>query len=817
MEESPRPMMNGYGPLARGLHRIMAALLLAVMFGLALGSSLRESPTFDEGGYIARGWAFLRTGTLIPLGHPPLTNILSGIGLLLEPGLPDPRSLDGWEESNAEKVSEDLLWHSGANAARIVFLARLPILWLALLFGALTYRWARETYGRWSAMLALLLFAFSPNILAHSGLATTDLGVAAFYVATLYAWVRFLRDPSARWLAISGVLFGLAQASKFSALALIPTLAILTWWHTLLRGPLMVRPSRRLTRQGLRRTVLPRLFGWLGKGPVPRWTTALAALLLMGLIGLAALWASYLFSLQPDAFGIRYPLSAYVAEFTHFLGLASGGHRAYLLGRFSELGWWWYHPLTLVFKMTLPELTLFAIAITLAAGREMRKQEWELLVPALLYLGFSMISTLNVGVRYLLPTLPLLFIFAARIGYGPLKTGWLRPVVLSTLGAAQIIAALWRYPYYIAFFNEGVGGPDNGINLLADSNLDWGQDLPGLADYLRQRGASDPIYLSYFGQAEPAYYGINYVALPGWPPPPPDPFRPPFYPLRPAPGLYAISASNLIGMQMHDPDAFGYFRTRRPAAVIGHSIYVYEVIPEAVPADAPPWFAQCTTPDLDPAESWPALFEMTGQGSLRAVYFDCTNALPFRSGPGWVLVQEGLEPIVDLGEPTYLARNSDGAPRYRVWRITSPPPAPPSTIQFPSASLPLPIAGIVELLGYQVFYPEPRPGDLVVVHGWWRVREAPPAEVSIFAHLLNPDDSLLSSGDALGVFPQSWEPGMVFVQQHRFIIPEGTPPGSYTLALGLYRLDTGERFPVAQSGDRVVDRIVLRTIQVGEP
>src|SRR5438552_18652597 len=109
---APGPLMRaGSSP---ALHLILAALLLVGMFGLALGASLRSSPTFDEGYYIARGWAFLRTGVLLgtegraehALGHPPLTNDLSGLGVLLEPGLPQPQSLNGWNANNPDTFSQ---------------------------------------------------------------------------------------------------------------------------------------------------------------------------------------------------------------------------------------------------------------------------------------------------------------------------------------------------------------------------------------------------------------------------------------------------------------------------------------------------------------------------------------------------------------------------------------------------------------------------------------------------------------------------------------------------------------------------------------
>src|SRR5512139_3263401 len=166
-----------------------------------------------------------------------------------------------------------------------------------------------------------------------------------------------------------------------------------------------------------------------------------------------------------------------------------------------------------------------------------------------------MAGSLNVGIRYLLPILPLLFLFAARRGIGTARPAWLRYALSGVLVVWQVGVALLAYPHYLAFFNQASGGPDNGYQLLADSNLDWGQDLPGLAKYLQEHSISQ-VYLSTFGHTDPAYYGINSVALPGWPP---DRGGPPFYPLNPQPGIYAISASNLVGVQLYDQDAFGYF------------------------------------------------------------------------------------------------------------------------------------------------------------------------------------------------------------------------------------------------------------------
>jgi hypothetical protein len=286
--------------------------------------------------------------------------------------------------------------------------------------------------------------------------------------------------------------------------------------------------------------------------------------------------------------------------------------------------------------------------------------------------------------------------------------------------------------------------------------------------------------------------------------------EPDFNPLNPAPGLYAISASNLIGLTLFDPDSFGYFRARQPLIRLGHSIYIYEVPPDAAPAG---WLAQCAD---EPLETDERLSALSGIENPRVIYFVCENSLPIPEGSGWILLPEEISPVAELGEPTFLARFPDGKPRYSAWWVKGGPPPPDSRVDFPLVSLPLPVADHLDLLGYQISANQLGPGDVLTLTAWWRVRKPPPPPVSIFAHILTPDGFLVQAGDALGVAAEEWQSGMIIIQQHSFTIPAELAPGDYTLTLGLYSLLTNQRFPLAQSEDRVVDRIVLRTIQVTE-
>jgi hypothetical protein len=133
-------------------------------------------------------------------------------------------------------------------------------------------------------------------------------------------------------------------------------------------------------------------------------------------------------------------------------------------------------------------------------------------------------------------------------------------------------ASCWIHPHYLAYFNELVGGPDNGYKYLVDSNLDWGQDLKGLAKYMRQHGISR-INLSFFGSDSPERYGINYIRLPSYYLRGEEPNKPDIA-LR---GWVAISATNLQGAYFHNRDMFVWFRSRKPVAKIGYSIFLYNL------------------------------------------------------------------------------------------------------------------------------------------------------------------------------------------------------------------------------------------------
>lgn len=726
---------------ARFVRFITVPLGLLTFFALSLSQLTSTSPTFDEGFTLLRGYAALRTGYLVPIGHPPLAHWLSALGVVLEPNLPDPRDLNGWYGDKYDDSSRDLLWQRGLNATRLVFLGRLPILLLGLVLGAVTYRWAKDLFGWGAAFTALALHALSPNLLAHSAIATTDLPVAAFYIFTLYRWYRFSQTPSLPNAVLVGLMLGCALATKYSALLLLPTLGLLFL--------IQFFTTKRLRHQDTKNSLL----------------VYLSTCLLIPLTALLTIWATYGFAFKP------YLLSQFIYELTTLQSLASEGHTAYLLGQLSLKGWWYYHPLVLLFKTPLPLLILILLGTWVIAYRLWQKtfdiNHWSFVIPAFIYLLATALSSLNVGYRYLLPALPLLHILAASaFQFAPHPTlhaprSTLHPprfILYGLLLTWHAVSTFLIAPHFLAYFNELVG-PSNGYKVLADSNLDWGQDLPDLAKYLDGRS----VHLSYFGMADPAYYGIKSDPLPAWPPPPVSEFSP----ADPAPGLYAISASNLVGVQLPDPNTFAYFRDLKPLTVVNYSIFVYEV-PQHDPITT---LAQCTPLILNQV----AVNQLFNKRTLRQITYDCNNSLVIPAQPALLLYPADQTPIFDLGSSVFDWKRSDNSIYYHLYK----PSRPASNLQSLISN-----SQFLSLLDYQL--------TLDSLTLTWLVTQPAPPPVSVFVHFNWPDGALAEAYDALGFPAEQWQVGDVIIQRHP--ISPDLPAGNYPIVVGLYSLADGTRY-----------------------
>jgi hypothetical protein len=791
------------------------ALALVLMFALEVSSARVKSPTYDEPFYLTRGYAFVKMGDRhILTGAPLPLTAWNGLPLLLLPDLNLETDHPTWEGSDFHDVSEHFLWESGNDVDALMLLARLPTMVLSLLLAAAAHRWARELYGRRAGWLALFLAVLSPNLLAHARLASVDLGMTAFFFLACYRFWRYLEAPTRSNLLWAGVALGLSQGTKFSALLIFPI------WAAVGAGHLFLKRAE-------------------GGESLPRRAASLAlAGAGMALIGFLTLWATYGFELAPLAEGgIPVPAATHFREWGHISDRLAGveGRRApaFLAGRYSDTGWPGYFPVAFGLKTPLPVLILLLWAAILSLRRWRR--ELALILPPLLFFAFSLFSKLNLGYRYILPVLPFAQVYAGKIAAGSwpfARARWGRALV-AVLAGWYAFGSLCIAPHYLATFNELAGGPDGGWRYLVDSNLDWGQDAILLARYLEERGV-DRVKLAWFGESRPAYYGVSYDPLPAWPPSAEEMAARTFSPVAPAPGLYAISATNLQGVLLDDHDTYAWFRRREPAHKVGYSVFIYEV---------PPWGERpvnVALSGLGADQLDRDAFEALGTNDLALRWFDARHSLILPAGDGGWAAAEGTLPDPGLASRFGAPAESgdarlgrDGALRYRLFRLPgaeewrAPPGDSPvwwsPATAFPAGgferyemALPVNVGGQIALLGYDTSA-EARPGGQLTLLTAWRVLSESHRPLKLFVHLLDETGQVADGQDRLDVPTAGWHVGDVFVQVHRLPVPENGKSETYQLEIGWYDGETLRRLPVLDGeGAAVADRLLLTELRTGD-
>jgi hypothetical protein len=527
---------------------ISIALLIILAAQLLLSSS-RNSATYDEQYHLAMGLYYLHRGdpALIP-PHPPLIAALATLPVadrnLVVP-LRDPASST---VSNLE-YSDQLLWRLNPNGPVMVARARLPIIGLTLLLALTVYAWARELFGPISGLLGLALLSFDPNILAHGNLATNDIGVTFFATLALYAFWRWMKCPTPARAVIAGLILGLAQVSKFSAVYLIPVVAIILVTDRLWKS------NTAASRLSARTTVV--------------------YLTVMALTAYCAIWAIYGFNVGTLK-GFPFPARNYLTGLQAGTTLITTGKDSFLFGAYSPTGWWYYFPVAFVVKTPLPTLILIGASFVFAYQRGTWRLTLPLLISVVIYFALCVASPFDIGYRHLLPVLPCLFIFTSQLALIDWKTSRQRVAAVGAMLVWLMVASVSIFPYYLAYFNELAGGPRNGYKILVDSNVDWGQGLIGLRQYMTEENIPS-VKLSYHGTADPTAYGIKYEPLPSYPYNQWASDTVPNILLNPPAGLYAISVNNLQGLRFKNHDLYATFRQRKPDAVVGHSIFIYRI------------------------------------------------------------------------------------------------------------------------------------------------------------------------------------------------------------------------------------------------
>ena len=579
---------------SRLVPRLLVSSILCIFTFLALGTITRTSPTIDEpihllGGYSYLKWADYRVNP----EHPPFAKILAGLPLLVL-DVKDPRaSAPEWDQipkdrpgvATAKVALQMFYLHNDAET--LFFYGKLPFVFLALVLGLFVFLWAEQWFGWVAGGAALILFFTNPTILAHSTVVHTDIAFTTFFFVGSYFFQRALRSQS--WLAAGGAiaLFGLAAITKFSAIGIFITWSLI--------GLVWICYREQLPGDD--------------KGSsLTRWQKAsFVSLILVGMVvaGFGLTWASYGFRydaipggnlhwsyrdvVAPNASPIlkelvilmtRYHLMPDAWIYGQFYNISFIHRNAFLLGSGSVEGFWLYFPIAVLTKTPLAALVLIGIAIfDLASGlKRIKFETYVLWISVAVYFSLAVYARMNIGLRHVLPIFPFLFLLAGASASRLWVSGarWTKGVLV-----VLAIWAFWNlfasYPNYFSFFNEAAGGWRNGPKILADSNVDWGQDLKSLKTWLDDKGVKKTLLL-YFGLAEPAYYGIDAVVFPGG-------FFPPRLALPATPELpytLALSVNHFyFGGFLTPPERalLQSLHLKKPDAIAGQSILIFNLDP----------------------------------------------------------------------------------------------------------------------------------------------------------------------------------------------------------------------------------------------
>ena len=499
---------------------LMAFFLLCVFVFLALNSARPDmnSPTCDElAHHIPVGYILLDKGDFqMDPSQPPLARYIMALPLKLFMDLNVPADKNEWRRADRSLYGKDFFYKYNIQPDRILFLARTGIVAVGFLCGLVLFTWTRRLYGDSVALFGLFLYSFSPNILANASLATTDMAAACFiFIAVVLFWV-FVENPSFKKAVIAGICLGLAELAKYSAVICYPVFFGLFAFEFFGRGK---KPARMLVTGFFVIVAVSIITIWAGYGfnsdPI-----LFGAMRVGEKVDIAHRVAEHVFPFWTGAMSDRLdgilfytpmPLGVHILGVLGVIRHGYEGHGTFLCGRLLSHGDPLFFVLAFLVKTPIPMIVFLSAGVAALFRGKIGRNERFLIIPIGLFFVAASFSKLQIGLRHILPIYPFCFIAAAR---GAISAGrkTLFRVVVVLLMVWYVFSSILMRPHYLSYFNEFIGGPSNGYKYLRGSDLDWGQDLPALAAYLKENDTGR-IKLLYFGTAEPASYGIDYESL----------------------------------------------------------------------------------------------------------------------------------------------------------------------------------------------------------------------------------------------------------------------------------------------------------------
>ena len=447
--------------------RVVLAILSGAFLLLGIRAIGSASPTTDEPGHYRYGHRILRGVAARWDDSKMPVSALNALPCFLSEKAGSPLK-------DADEFSGPCDWT----------LARTPTLLGGLALGLAIAAWSRALFGWPGALVSFGLFAFDPNLLAHSGLVTTDVFGALFLLLALRAFARWIETPSPRTGAILGLAIGGASIAKYTA-AYLP---VIFGVAALLR---------------LRAGARPRANG-------TAWLARIALVLIMALlvINVGFLADGTGTSIRDQQFEspqfrelrklpviariplpVPRPFVEGLDRVFHRERNGGGSGNIYFMGELRSPGSEGFMTYFLVVGLlktpipTLLALMLAAILFLKPGGAPWRADEMTLASALLVFsVYFSLLFRAQIGFRHFLVVLPPLFVLAGRLG--PFLAQSRGRAAIGILALGLTAASVIRHgDDPLSYFNELVD-PTLTYRIAADSNLDWGQSRARVEAYL---------------------------------------------------------------------------------------------------------------------------------------------------------------------------------------------------------------------------------------------------------------------------------------------------------------------------------------------
>jgi energy-converting hydrogenase Eha subunit B len=625
-----------------GRWRAILFLIIALQAGLLVWSAKVHSPTWDEVGHLAAGISHWKTGRFdLYAVNPPLVRVIAAAPVVLF----DPPQMD-WNAYRSDPslrsevyLGRRMIELNGEEIDRRFFLARLAVLPIALLGTYLCFAISRHAFGVVSGLVAAALWAFSPNVLGYGSVITPDLASAVVLMLVGYAFFFWLQQKDLGSTALLSVAVGVAMLVKsvwiFLPAALIAGWlfgVIVAWWSSRVNQQVPSGSSRfafsfsglwQLSVVPIVALVLVNCFYRFEGSFTPIGRFEFVSQALSGVepcqgcgLQVGNRFSESWLAWAPIPLPANYLLGIDVQRRDFERGLYDPSWKSYMFGAWQTGGWWYFYLVGLFFKESLVVWVLASIATVYVLfsplGKRQRALLFSVLVPSLMLLLVVSVNTgLNRYVRYALPLLPLLYIWISQLAKtkestsevlstsvtttplnSPPPSSLILRQNLSGFGCVAIaVGTMLSSPNWLSFFNLAAGGSRNDYRILCDSNVDWGQDLPAVKQWLSKHPeAKSNLHMAFFGSFDPASLGVSYRLPPTLKTTGIDPWGSVEQVNVLEDGWYIVSKNYLLGHPVPAPDGrnrlvfstpsdagFTYFEHLEPSEIIGNSMFVYKI------------------------------------------------------------------------------------------------------------------------------------------------------------------------------------------------------------------------------------------------